>query len=832
MKKFLLLLVLFYPHIVRAQMFVPMAYWNAKAARPYQLECLGCYPTPTTQFNTTGKYYVTTNTTVQLFARNSTGDTCFGPLTASGCISAPTYPLLCSGATNPGSVDASADSLVADYTSAAVPVTTDVCNVTDYSLNKVASGSIQVFNPLVFTNPTGTTPAAPRNICAMQTLSMTATGGISTTQWTINPAAGAGTIAPTTGTSSVYTAPITAVSLTVTITDPISSMTALAYLNVTNTIALTPTVSMIEVVVTPTPIYYPAGNGGVSSTITANLAFSGNCGAQPYTVTPSTAVGGAGYLNTPVGTVNNNVNKYYTPAVSMTTTPVVFTDSTTLQSSSLTSYNVLPVEIKANWNFHVCVTYSHSTYAAGTYKLKCWGYNNRGQLGYGNTTNVGTALTTIGYGITFVKDTGITGSDLILKKMAVGAYHTCAILSNDTVKCWGYNFWGQLGYDDTTNSTSPRAATVNINGGSGGGTPVDVYAFGMNSCVRFSDNRVKCLGRNTYGQLGQNNTIDYGSNNTTATMANLNYISIGGSFLLANKVVGTQLQTCALTTGFVVYCWGYGNGAQSTSATVPPTIPNATTVPTDYNGELGYGTTTQNFGDGGGGSIAMSVLPAVPVSKTAAETIIDIEAGRSHVCGIIAPTSVSTSGNPICWGWNRRGQLGIDNGTAQGISGVANTPLTNRVVNLTDATAIKLGGDITCAIRATGAVKCWGYSRRGQMLNSLITRCTGSGAVSGECGSNITMAAATNASLGTGRTAQKLATGYEFSCVILDNSGIKCWGVQSCGTAYSTTNNGCLLSGHATLNTTNPNAAASILQGSYIGDSAGEAGDNLPYVNH
>lgn len=816
-----------------AQTFVPFAYWNTKPARPYQLECLGCYPTPTTQFYTTAKYYVPVNTTVTLFATYSTGDLCFGPLTAGGCSSGPTYPLLCTDATNPGSIDGSVDPEYADYTAAAVPVTTDVCNVTDYSnSNKVASASMQVFNPLVFTNPAGTTLTSPRNVCVSQTLAMTSTGGVSTTQWALIPAAGAGSTAPATGNSSTYTAPATPVSLTVTITDPVTSMTTLAYLNITNTIALTPTTSSVEVVVTPTPIYYPAGNGAVSSTITANLTFSANCGLQPYTVTPNSAVSSAGYLNTPVGTVNNNINKYYTPAVSMTTTNVLFTD-TTPQSTSRTVYNVLPVDIKTNWNFHVCVTYSHSTYTAGTYKLKCWGYNNRGQLGYGNTTNVGTATTTIGYGITFVKDTGATGTDMFVKKTAVGAYHTCAILANDTVKCWGYNFWGQLGYDDTTTSTSPRAATVNINGGSGGGTPVDIYAFGMNSCVRFSDDRVKCWGRNNAGQLGQDNTLNYGSNNTTASMANLNYISIGGSFLLAQKMAGTQLQTCTLTTGFTAYCWGYGNGAESTSTTAPPIIPNATTVPTDYNGELGYGTTTQNFGDGGGGSIAMSTLPAVPVSKTAAETIIDIEAGRSHVCVIIAPTAVSTSGNPICWGWNRRGQLGIDNGTAQGRSGVANTPLANRVVNLTDATILKLGADNTCVIRATGAVKCFGYTRRGQALNSATTRCTGSGAVTGECSSNITMAAAVNASLGTARTAKKLATGYEFSCAILDNDGIKCWGMQTCGaTTGNTINYGCLLSGHTATNATNPNVSASILQGGYIGDHTGEAGNNLPYVNH
>ncbi len=702
----------------------------------------------------------------------------------------------------------------------------DICYVTDYSnSNKVSSAAIQVFNPVVITNPSGTTPSTPRNICVTQTLAMTGTGGLGTNTWTLNPSSGAGSTAPATGNSSTYTAPAVAVSLTVTLTDPVTSMTSVAYLNVTNLISMSPA-SAVTVAISPNPIHYPGVTTGVSTTTRANLAFNANCGLQPYTVTPSASVGGSGFLNNPAGMVNNNIDKYYTPATTSGTTNVTFTDML-LSSAVVPVYDVQPTDIKSSWGFHTCVMYSHPTFS-GNNKLKCWGYNASGQLGYGDNSVRGDSAIELGFGLLFVKDTGTSGSDMLVKKVAVGMYHTCALLSNDQVKCWGENGYGQLGYDDTTDSTSPRITTVNL----GAGTPTDIYAFGFNSCAKFSDNRVKCWGRNNAGQLGQNNTINYGSNSTTAAMSGLNYISVGGSNLLINKIVGTQLQTCALTTTATVYCWGYGNGAESTSTTVPPTTPNLTTIPTDYNGELGYGTTNVNFGDGGGGSIAMSALPQVPISLTAPEIIIEIQAGRSHVCVIIGATLLSTSGTPLCWGWNRRGQLGIDNTTAQGRSGTGGTLLTSRASTITNAVSLSLGSQTTCAIRTTGDALCWGYTRRGQALNASTTRCTGANTATGECSSNIAMSAAVNALLGTSRTALKLVTGYDFACAILDNYGIKCWGLNSCGNGTGT-NYGCLMNGYATLVNTSPAVAApNMMSGRYIGDGAAETGDNLPYVNH
>ena len=102
------------------------------------------------------------------------------------------------------------------------------------------------------------------------------------------------------------------------------------------------------------------------------------------------------------------------------------------------------------------------------------------------------------------------GTGKTAKKIAGGGWHTCAILNDDTVKCWGYGGNGQLGYGDTSNrgengnEMGNNLPTVDLGTGK---TAKQVVAGGSYGAL-LNDDTVKCWGQGSTGQLG------YGDTNT------------------------------------------------------------------------------------------------------------------------------------------------------------------------------------------------------------------------------------------------------------------------------------------------------------------------------
>jgi alpha-tubulin suppressor-like RCC1 family protein len=278
----------------------------------------------------------------------------------------------------------------------------------------------------------------------------------------------------------------------------------------------------------------------------------------------------------------------------------------------------------------------HSCALTSTGSVKCWGYNGHNELGNGTTTDRWMP----------VDVSGLSGG---VTAIAAGLRHGCALTSSGAVKCWGYNYYGQLGDGTTSNRSTP----VDVSGLSGGVTAI---AGAFHSCAITRAGGVKCWGLNDYGQLGD------GTTSGRSTPVDVSGLS-GGVTAIA---VGSA-HSCALSSAGGVKCWGLNSAGQLGDGTT-----RNRSTPVDVSGLRGG--VTAIAADRGRGN-----------------------PGEGHSCAL------TRVGGVKCWGYNNNGQLG--DGTTRNRS----TPLD--VSGLRGGvTAISAGGRHSCALTRTGGVKCWGYN--------------------------------------------------------------------------------------------------------------------------
>ncbi|MBI3976703.1 MAG: hypothetical protein HY331_00825, partial [Chloroflexi bacterium] len=147
--------------------------------------------------------------------------------------------------------------------------------------------------------------------------------------------------------------------------------------------------------------------------------------------------------------------------------------------------------ILVSGNAHTCALLGNGT-------VKCWGWNNAGQLGLGDTNNRGDGSNEMGSNLPAVQ---LGGTAVAL---TAGIWHTCALLSDSAVKCWGQNNYGQLGLGDTdSRGDGPNEMGTNLPAVQLGGTAVALTAGGSHNCALLNDGVVKCWG---YGLLGLGDT--------------------------------------------------------------------------------------------------------------------------------------------------------------------------------------------------------------------------------------------------------------------------------------------------------------------------------------
>jgi alpha-tubulin suppressor-like RCC1 family protein len=141
--------------------------------------------------------------------------------------------------------------------------------------------------------------------------------------------------------------------------------------------------------------------------------------------------------------------------------------------------------------------------------VSCWGNNYYAQLGNtsSNGSNAGNSNpTTV---------SGITGAT----SLALGSVHTCATVSGGGVSCWGYNVYGQLGKAAGSGTQAPNPSPAAINGLSG---VLGITAGGNHTCALLSDGTVSCWGLNHRGQVGNaTNSGNTGANPAPTAVAGI-----------------------------------------------------------------------------------------------------------------------------------------------------------------------------------------------------------------------------------------------------------------------------------------------------------------------
>lgn len=401
---------------------------------------------------------------------------------------------------------------------------------------------------------------------------------------------------------------------------------------------------------------------------------------------------------------------------------------------------------------HVSVGTAQACAILGDGTARCWGSNVAGQLGYPHLKKVSCSDSPAKLGPLRLGDEaeGVAVVDIasgagIFAGNDLDDAHTCALLANGRMKCWGIGsiegkpFAGWLGYGDGLSVVDPALAPV---------VPlmpaVRSIALGLEvTCAIFDDGRLGCWGAGGR-PLGNGGLANIGD--MPGQIESLTPLSFGDNTSEVRTVSAGYEHTCATLADGTAWCW-------AVTSNVPAM------------GELGIGPVDPN-------DTTTTIPNRVQFGEDIKSSVVAVGAGYGFSCALLH------DGEIACWGCNDEAALGLPDGhpsldtVMMGCKSRAKSPLLAKGVNDAlvgeEVRQLAVGSGHSCVRLEGGAVHCWGSNTMGQL--GVIDSSNHATPV------EVKLA-------GESLHALQISSGGNQSCAVLESGSVVCWGDNSHGQA-------------------------------------------------
>jgi PGF-pre-PGF domain-containing protein len=399
-----------------------------------------------------------------------------------------------------------------------------------------------------------------------------------------------------------------------------------------------------------------------------------------------------------------------------------------LGNGTLGGYAVYPQLVSGNHSFsqlamgetHVCGLLENGT-------ALCWGENLQGELGLGNYTQFSYPV----FVNTSFNFTQITGGD----------HNTCGLLENGSALCWGRNDHGQLG----DNTTTQRNLPVFVKGGY-----EFSYLYNANDfvCGILTNGSAVCWGTDLFSSIGDNLVGD--QHMPSFIYGDYEYQNISCAYT----------GCCGILTNGSAVCWGRNREGElgiSDTSVKESNFPVFVKIDKEFeNIYTGIGPScaeSENelfcWGEAGKGELSSGIFALEEFPNYLSYDFDFLELGAFSSCSLLQ------NGSAMCWGWNIRGQLGINS--------TENKDFPTFVYENNTFKEVSISGFTACGLLQNGSAMCWGRNDYGQL------------------GDNTTTERHVPTFVYGNYSFSNISVGAYFVCGLLENGSAICWGANNYG---------------------------------------------------